>query len=245
MDDEAKLAATAAIEAAARCGGTVHGLSAALIWDWSVKHLPRRPEVTLAKNSRVSKERLAGLDVRRLNLPAYAVVNGVTTRLRTVVDCMRRLPFDEALCVADSALRSGVGPEEMLAAAASAKGPGAVRLRRVACHADPRAANAFESCLRAIALSVPGLSVEPQVSIRDPAFLGRPDLVDQRLRIILEADSFAWHGGRAALREDAIRYNRFLVNGWLVLRFSWEDVIHHPEKVRAVLVAAVAERTNR
>jgi hypothetical protein len=35
------------------------------------------------------------------------IVAGVTGPLRTVVDCARVLPFDSALAVADSALRSG------------------------------------------------------------------------------------------------------------------------------------------
>ena len=60
-------------------------------------------------------------------------------------------------------------------------------------------------------------------------FLGRPDLVDEHLRIVVEADSFEWHGERAALRADARRYNAFVVNGWLVLRFCWEDVMFHPD----------------
>lgn len=83
----------------------------------------------------------------------------------------------------------------------------------------------------------------PQVAIRDPHFLGRPDLVDEKLRIVLEADSFEWHGSRFALARDARRYNRLAVRGWLVLRFAWEDVVLHPEDVRVVLTAAVHERT--
>ena len=31
-----------------------------------------------------------------------------------------------------------------------------------------------------------------------------------------------------------------LVNGWLVLRFAWEDVMFHPDYVQAVLVEMVA-----
>jgi very-short-patch-repair endonuclease len=56
--------------------------------------------------------------------------------------------------------------------------------------------------------------------------------------MVLEAESFEWHGDRAALRRDARRYNAMVVDGWLVLRFSWEDVMFQPEYVRAVLVAA-------
>jgi very-short-patch-repair endonuclease len=31
-----------------------------------------------------------------------------------------------------------------------------------------------------------------------------------------------------------------VINGWIVLRFCYEDVMFHPEEVRRVLVAAVA-----
>lgn len=102
------------------------------------------------------------------------------------------------------------------------------------------AANPFESVARAIALDVPGLQVTPQVTIRESGLVARCDLVDERLRIVIEADSFEWHGGRAALARDARRYNLLTVNGWIVLRFAWEQVMHEPAFVREVLVAAVA-----
>ena len=58
-----------------------------------------------------------------------------------------------------------------------------------------------------------------------------------RRRLILEADSFEWHGSRRALVRDARRYNNFVIAGWLVLRFSWEDVMHHADDVLRVLEA--------
>ena len=90
-----------------------------------------------------------------------------------------------------------------------------------------------------IALTVPGLRVEPQRLITSVNPWVRPDLVDEDLRIVIEADSFAWHGDRAALRRDARRYDQLVVDGWIVLRFSWEDVMFDPEWVRSVMVAAV------
>ena len=114
----------------------------------------------------------------------------------------------------------------------------------MAAHADGRSANPFESVLRAIAIDVPGLEVEPQVRISGDLGLDvRADLVDRRLRIVLEADSFEWHGDRTALRRDARRYDLLVANGWTVLRFSWEDVMHDPDFVRAVLRAT--RRTDR
>jgi very-short-patch-repair endonuclease len=76
--------------------------------------------------------------------------------------------------------------------------------------------------------------------IRAPVIVARPDLVDARLRIVVEADSFEWHGGRAHLSADARRDDLLLVNGWIVLRFSYEHVMLQPGFVRRVLVAAVA-----
>ena len=154
--------------------------------------------------------------------------------------CGRRLPFDEALAIADSALRDGFPRQSLLDLSAAARGPGSARLRRVAALADGRAANPFESVLRALSLEVPGLEVEPQVHIRgDLDLSARSDLVDRRLRVVLEADSFEWHGDRAALRRDARRYDRLVANGWLVLRFAWEDVMHDQDWVRAVMRATV------
>jgi very-short-patch-repair endonuclease len=113
-------------------------------------------------------------------------------------------------------------------------------MRRVASLASAKAANPFESVLRAIAADVSGLEVRPQVVIREPTIVARPDLVDERLRIVVEADSFEWHGGRSQLSADARRYDLLVVNGWWVLRFSYEHVMLHPEFVRDVLVAMVA-----
>jgi very-short-patch-repair endonuclease len=118
-------------------------------------------------------------------------------------------------------------------------------MRRVTVLASPEKANPFESGLHAIAAQVPGLRVRPQVSIYDPHFLGRPDLVDERLGIALEADSFEWHGSRAALRRDARRYDELVVHGWLVLRLAWEDVMFDQPWVDSVLRAAVAERSDQ
>ncbi len=229
--------------AAHRLTGTVGGLSAALAHGWAVLREPVRPQVILPRNRRVTVERCRGVEVIRADLLPDDVGDGVTTAERTLVDCGRRLPDGEALAVMDSALRSGYRHAGLVAAARDARGPGAVRLRRIAAAADGRAANPFESGLRDLAGRVPGLRVRPQVPIYHDRFLGCPDLVDEDLRIVLEADSFEWHGGRADLARDARRYNRFVVAGWLVLRFAWEDVMLEPDRVVEILTAAVAERT--
>jgi very-short-patch-repair endonuclease len=218
--------------------------SAALHWGWAVKTEPSRPEVVVARNRRMSPDQTRRVVVHRGALGADDVVDGVTSKDRTLLDCLR-LPGDEALAVADSALREGESALHLAAIARDARGPGSAGARRVAALATSRAANPFESTLRWTAHDVEGLDLRPQVPIHDPDFLGRPDLVDTHLRIVAEADSFEWHGGRAALARDARRYNALVVRGWLVLRFSWDDVMHCPDLVRATLEAAVRERTYR
>ena len=178
----------------------------------------------------------------RHDLAPDEVVDGICTSVaRTLLDCLTTLPFDEALCVADSALRHGADPEA-LAAVGLVRGRGRPTALRAVAAADGRAANPFESCLRAIALGVPGLDVRPQVLLRTPLVTARPDLVDEALRIILEADSFAWHGGRAQLVRDARRYNALVVDRWMVLRFSYEQTMFHPGEVDTVLRTAVHAR---
>ncbi len=161
---------------------------------------------------------------------------------RTLLDCLRREQPDSALAVADSALRTGYSASGLACLARDARGPGSAKIRFIADQANGKAANPFESVLRSIAGEVAGLQVRPQVPIFGPDLLGQPDLVDPELRIILEADSFEWHGGRAELRRDCRRYDEFVVAGWLVLRFSWEDVMFDAAWVRSVLEGAVRLR---
>jgi very-short-patch-repair endonuclease len=233
--DRALLAATA-------LGGVLSMSSAALQHGWAVKTVPDLPHVTVAKSRKIAPQRRRGVHLHRANLDLAQRAAGVTDVETTLRDCLRLLPFDEALAIADSALRGGVGAALLQGVADLAAGPGAPQVRRVAGEASPLAANPFESALRAISLDVPGLALRPQVWIRDCAV--RPDLDDERLRNVVEADSFEWHGKRSALARDARRYNSLVAAGWLVLRFAWEDVMHDPDHVRRVLadVTGLAER---
>ncbi len=118
------------------------------------------------------------------------------------------------------------------------RGHGRQRVLRVIEAADGRADNPFESVLRAIGLDVPGLRLVPQVEIRIPGrWLMRPDLVDERLRIVVEADSFEHHGSRKALVLDCAGYDNLAADGWTVLRFAWEHVMHRPAWVRSTIMA--------
>lgn len=230
---------TDAVRGAARVNGVVSHLSAALYWGWPVKVPPADPAVTVPRHRRLSPERRAGLDVRWRDLPAGTVAGGIaTSRVQTVVDCARTLEEDAALSVVDSALREGlVSRRQLEAAAHAAPRTGRSKAVRAVRHGDPRAANPFESCARAIGLRVPGLHLVPQV---DVGVIGRADLVDERLRLVVECDSYAFHAEPAAFRNDIRRYTAMVLAGWHVIRFCWEDVMFRQAYVEQVLRDAVA-----
>jgi very-short-patch-repair endonuclease len=98
--------------------------------------------------------------------------------------------------------------------------------------------------LRAILLDVAGAQFAPQVRIDDAqGFVGRVDLADVRLRIVVEGESLEFHGASEAFDKDCARYSRLTADGWLVLRFSWNHVMTKPEWVREVVARTVALRT--
>ena len=237
--DEARRAANA-------LSGVITHTSAAAYYGWEMKHPPERPTVTVPRNRKVDQERRAGVDVKWRDIPPGDVRDGVTLPGPTVIDCAKTLPFDEALSIADSAFRHGdLNQPELLALAELVPSTGRAACLRVARAADGRAANPFESLLRAIALEIKGLHLVPQVVISQAGFVGRPDLVDVERRLVLEAESFEFHGRRKALSKDCKRYNALGLFGWLVLRFSWEQVMFEPAYVAACLTSAPTWRPQR
>ncbi len=190
----------------------------------------------------MTRSQRSGLSVSWRDCTAPERATGITSPLRTVLDCAIKLPFDQALVIADSALRSGnVDRDELIAAAGRLHGPGAPRARRVAARADPRSANPFESALRAIALGVPELHLTPQLEVAEIGLYARVDLGDRRLRVALEAEGFEFHGRKDGLERDCRRYTELVMNGWRVLRYTWDDVLNRPEWVLWTMQVLVAE----
>jgi len=233
--------ATGTVEAmqhALRLGGHLSHLSAALHHGWKVKTVPELTWVTIPRRRGTLRADTSGVHLHRSDVPSAR--ERVTDPLRTVLDCARVLPFDEALTVADSALRAGdVERDELQAAAARAVGPGAVQVRRVARHASAKAANPLESVLRALTIEV-GLDLTPQLEVVEAGLYARVDLGSEELRLILEAEGYETHGSRKGLRRDCCRHTEFAVFGWTSLRYAYEDVMFEQEWVRWSLLAWAA-----
>jgi very-short-patch-repair endonuclease len=216
---------------AARLSGVLALRSAAIEHGWPVKMRPSMPEVAVPRNRKVNSRKGARLVwVKELDVSLRA-----TPPLQTILACSRSLPFDESLTIADAGLRSQmVTRTELIEAADLARGAGAARVRKVACHANGDAANPFESVLRAITIEA-GLRFDVQHSIEVTGMTVHPDLADLESRVILEADSWEFHTGREAHVRDCWRYNELVAEGWLVLRFTWWHVMEQPDYVVEVL----------
>lgn len=227
---------------ARRMTGVVSHRTAALHWGWKVKSSPDLPDVTVPRNRnlRRSTRDLATVHWRSLALDDMAD-GWVATQVRTVIDCCLDLPFDEALAVFDSALRARVRIRDVIKARGGLGKIQRSRVERVARAASAKAANPFESVLRALAIEAGGC-FEAQHRVRYDDFYARVDLGDGDLEIVLEAESFEFHGDQAALRRDCRRYTELGARGWLVLRFTWEQVMFDQDWVRRMIGKAVRRR---
>jgi hypothetical protein len=209
--------------------------SAAALWGLELLRPPELCHVTVPRRS--SKRVLPDTVVHRADLGTRDVVQRdgmrVTTVERTAVDLARLLPLPEGVALMDSALRLGVPLGRLQQRSAAARGPGSRALGRAVALADPRSESFLESSCRAI-LAAAGLAPErTQLWVHGPGGrrLARVDFAWPSYRVVVELDGFAFHSGRERYRSDRRRINALGLAGWLVLRFSWEDVVGNPHAV--------------
>jgi hypothetical protein len=232
-----------ALRTANRVAGVLSHRSAAQYWGWAQKAPPPLPEVTFDRNRRVDRSLRPILVPHWCELAPDDIEGSVTSQVRTLVDCMRNLPWDEAVAIVNSAIRADDFTQaEIQLIAERTRGRGRRRIIEVATAVTGQCANPFEAVLYAQALMVPGLHVTPQLEVAVPGQKRtiHPDLGDPVLAIAIEAESFEWHGKPAHLSRDCRRYNTLSLLGWHVIRFSWWQVMHDPAYVQRVLVEAVA-----
>ncbi|OYO23469.1 hypothetical protein CGZ93_05870 [Enemella dayhoffiae] len=159
----------------------------------------------------------------------------MTDLLGTTVALLRQLPIADAVGVADSALRQGLDPDELLAAIAARKRiPGNRLARRAAEFADPLSESRGESWSRwqmcQLGIAAPGLQHE--VRTNHGEHVARCDFWWQKLGLVGEFDGAVKYGRllkpRQSVqdvvlaekhREEAIRRQ-----GLWVVRWTWSEV---------------------
>ncbi len=174
-----------------------------------------------------------------------------TTITRTIIDLAAVLPEEKLAEILDQAARRGmttysVVAEDLESLARRGKG-GVVKLRRVLA---PRLGGVFvsESTLESRLLQVltDGGLPRPDTQFRPPWLRymnGRVDLAYPSAQVIVEGDSLKWHGTPEAFQADRQRDNLAQLAGWVILRFTWEDITKRPAYVVATVRQALETRS--
>jgi very-short-patch-repair endonuclease len=152
-----------------------------------------------------------------------------------LVHALGCLPLVDALVLVDSALR-----KKCVCVSDLRKrivGPDSVRRRGLLELADGRAGSVIETVAR-LAIRSAGLSVQSQVYIPD---VGRVDLVVDNW-LVIEIDGYAHHATREQFRNDRRRANLLAEKGFVLLRFSYEDVMHRTAQMVAQICFVHASR---
>lgn len=183
--------------------------------------------------------------IHRAGLDAEEVTNwfgvAVTRPARTVIDIARDSGLRAGLVVADAALADGLVSVSELDAAlvTKARWPGVRTARRVVELASPLAESPLETLSRLLVLDA-GLPVpELQAVVHTRGGRYRVDALWRDQRVILEADGMLKYATPADLRAEKVRQENLERAGYVVIRVTWDDVMHRPAETARRIEAAL------
>lgn len=163
----------------------------------------------------------------------------VTNPVRTIFDLASVTETDELSSIAQKALAARrvtfEGLAEILEELGRRGRPGTARFREFLEDVAPGYA-APESVMeeRMIALlnegGLPIPTLQMELPWRSPK-KGRVDFAYEADRVIIECDGRRWHTTMEAFESDRRRDNLAQLNGWRVLRFTWNDLNETPARV--------------
>ena len=173
----------------------------------------------------------------------------VTSVARTAADLFTCYHRGRGERIVDDLLLSGRMAIDELAAAhdryAGCGRPTTVIMREVIADRSKRAdikrsklETAFLGLVESTELDDPDEQVPLPGWVEEP---GHADFAYSWARVIVEVDGRRWHGHREQFDRDRRRDNAAQIAGWIVLRFTWEQVVHRPEYVLETIRAAVRQ----
>jgi very-short-patch-repair endonuclease len=171
----------------------------------------------------------------------------VTTASRTVLDCLGRLPGEDAERLVTWAATREIVTAELLARAIDTRSPawGTRALRRALADVDRGALSAAEQRLHRLLDRDRLRGWEADVQVHDgDGLVGRVDVLFPAAKVVIEVDGYAYHS-RAAFQADRTKQNRLIAAGYTVLRFTWADLTERPEAVLKAIRTATTTRAPR
>lgn len=183
------------------------------------------------------------------------VVDGirVTTVARTIVDLAalgRRRRLADAMSDAVVGRKVRVTEVRAVFQRLARRGKPGVRLMRGVLAEYELGAGIPESRLEQRGLEVLARGGIPRPRLGAPvpgwtAGSGRVDAIFEREKVIVEFDGRRWHSRRKDAERDRARDHAAARAGYVVLRFTWWDVINDPEGVCAIVRDVLANRRRR
>lgn len=167
---------------------------------------------------------------------------------RTVLDCARILPMDQAAVIGDHALTKGARMDTMrhLLDESPVK-RGSRRARDLLAVLDGRSESVGETRTRLLLRSFGLTTFIPQFEIPTTRGRFRADFADPGSRVVIEFDGRGkyteYKPADVVLLAERRRENALLEEGWLVLRLEWSHLAR-PAEVRRRL-AATMDRSRR
>ncbi len=229
---------------------TVSHLTAALAYGWPGPiDPPSEPWFTIDPQERVPTRRRSGVVRQVAPLPAGHARDvgslAITSPARTVADCLRHLPAEDSLPVADAAVRAGVSIEAVDRILRwQALWPYAARAVATVGQVDGRRENWLESRSAVAHRQLGRPAAVPQVDVFDArgAHVGRVDFLWVEAGVIGESDG--WDKYRAdgsadrrleavpdlmsaaVLRAEKAREDRLRDLGYELVRWTAADALH-------------------
>jgi very-short-patch-repair endonuclease len=173
------------------------------------------------------------MDVSRVNgLP-------VTTMPRTLIDLAAVCSPETVDWALDAAIRAGM-PRQLFMMrfkALAAPGRTGISLMRALIaervHEQGLAESPFERRLMRL-LRRAGMPLPVcQLAISEPGFTARVDFAYPDERLVIEADSYRWHDGRAAFERDRLRLSELASRGWRILLVTFLQLKYGADEVVA------------
>lgn len=221
-------------------------VSAALWWDAPLLRLPRKIWVSHPTETVRSTPKVHVSRARKTECSSAVFHQGafVTPPLQTAVDCALTLPILDALCIVDFFLNQGlIAASDFTSSITGLRCKGVKNAREVSRLMSERSESPAETVTR-YRIAMWGFTPpKEQATIWVGSSYYRPDFLWEELKLILEVDGYVKYDGTygdpgAAIRAEKRRHRDLEKLGYRVIRVQWEDIVHHPENLRILLVNA-------
>jgi very-short-patch-repair endonuclease len=167
----------------------------------------------------------------------------VTTRERTAVDLLASLPWSQARNLWAWLATRGVLDLDRLASATSERKHrcGTPQLRRLLDVSRTGSLSAAEDLCHELLrdAGIHGWRANASVLVSG-RIVANVDLLFEEQRVAVEIDGWSTHRDRATFQRDRATQNQLVAAGYLVLRFTWDDLTSRPAYVVSTIRQALA-----